>query len=116
MPTYQYVCTTCQQPLEAVQSFTDDALTECPACETGKLRKVFNSVGVVFKGPGFYRTDSRTATGSESLKPAGDTSTAASTSDAPGKKSTEPTPSTPAKTAQTPSPAPAPSGKTSTSE
>ena len=58
MPTYQYRCTDCGEPLEVVQSFTDDALTVCPAC-SGSLRKVFSSVGVVFKGSGFYRTDSR---------------------------------------------------------
>ncbi|MET0740748.1 MAG: FmdB family zinc ribbon protein [Candidatus Nanopelagicales bacterium] len=58
MPTYQYACTECGEPLEAVQSFTDAALTVCPACG-GRLRKVFSSVGVVFKGSGFYRTDSR---------------------------------------------------------
>ena len=58
MPTYQYACTECGHGFEAVQSFTDDALTQCPQC-TGRLRKVFNSVGVVFKGSGFYRTDSR---------------------------------------------------------
>ena len=58
MPTYQYACTECGHGFEAVQSFTDDALTECPKC-TGRLRKVFNSVGIVFKGSGFYRTDSR---------------------------------------------------------
>jgi putative FmdB family regulatory protein len=58
VPTYQYVCTECGRDLEAVQSFTDAPLTECPACH-GKLRKVFSAVGVVFKGSGFYRTDSR---------------------------------------------------------
>jgi putative FmdB family regulatory protein len=58
VPTYQYRCTDCGEPLEVVQSFTDDALTVCPACN-GTLRKVFSSVGVVFKGSGFYRTDSR---------------------------------------------------------
>src|SRR3954466_11890309 len=58
VPTYQYRCTDCGEPLEVVQSFTDDPLTVCPACE-GTLRKVFSSVGVVFKGSGFYRTDSR---------------------------------------------------------
>ncbi|WFE96236.1 FmdB family zinc ribbon protein [Micromonospora sp. WMMD987] len=63
MPTYQYACTACGHQLEAVQSFSDAPLTECPACE-GRLRKVFNSVGVVFKGSGFYRTDSR-ASGTE---------------------------------------------------
>jgi putative FmdB family regulatory protein len=68
VPTYQYTCTECGQSLEAVQSFSDPALTECPACE-GKLRKVFNSVGIVFKGSGFYRTDSRAgAVGSETAK------------------------------------------------
>ena len=59
MPTYQYACTACGHQLEAVQSFADEPLTECPACE-GRLRKLFSSVGVVFKGSGFYRTDSRT--------------------------------------------------------
>ena len=63
MPTYQYRCTECGRNLEAVQKFTDDALTECPECQ-GHLRKVFSAVGVVFKGSGFYRTDSRSASSS----------------------------------------------------
>lgn len=58
MPTYQYTCSDCGEPLEVVQRMTDDALTVCPACG-GSLRKVFSPVGVVFKGSGFYRTDSR---------------------------------------------------------
>jgi putative FmdB family regulatory protein len=58
VPTYQYACTECGHELEAVQKFSDDPLTQCPACK-GKLRKVFSAVGVVFKGSGFYRTDSR---------------------------------------------------------
>ena len=58
MPTYAYACSSCQHRFEVHQSFTDDALTDCPEC-SGTLRKVFNSVGVVFKGSGFYRTDSR---------------------------------------------------------
>ena len=58
MPTYQYACTDCDHAFEQVQSFTEDSLTTCPACE-GRLRKIFNAVGVVFKGSGFYRTDSR---------------------------------------------------------
>jgi putative FmdB family regulatory protein len=58
LPTYQYACTECGHAFEQFQSFTDDALTVCPECE-GRLRKVFNAVGVVFKGSGFYRTDSR---------------------------------------------------------
>lgn len=60
MPTYQYACTGCGHRLEAVQAFTDAPLTVCPECE-GALRKVFSAVGVVFKGSGFYRTDSRAA-------------------------------------------------------
>ncbi len=64
MPTYQYACTECGHEFEAVQKFSDDALTECPSC-TGKLRKVFSAVGVVFKGSGFYRTDSRAGASSE---------------------------------------------------
>ena len=63
MPTYQYSCTACGEPLEVVQSFTDDALTECPACG-GKLRKLYNAVGIVFMGSGFYRTDSRSGSSS----------------------------------------------------
>lgn len=63
MPTYQYRCTECDHDLEAVQKFTDDALTECPECR-GRLRKIFNAVGVVFKGSGFYKTDSRSSGGS----------------------------------------------------
>ena len=58
MPTYQYTCTACGEPVEAVQKFTDAPLTACAACG-GRLRKVFSPVGIVFKGSGFYRTDSR---------------------------------------------------------
>jgi putative FmdB family regulatory protein len=58
MPTYQYACTECGERLEVVQKFTDDPLTVCPAC-AGRLRKLFYPVGVVFKGSGFYKTDSR---------------------------------------------------------
>ena len=63
MPTYQYRCTACDHRFEAVQSFSDASLTTCPAC-SGALRKVFSSVGIVFKGSGFYRTDSRSGSGS----------------------------------------------------
>ncbi len=58
MPTYQYACTECGHAFDQFQSFSEDALTECPECQ-GRLRKVFNAVGVVFKGSGFYRNDSR---------------------------------------------------------
>ncbi|QKW21234.1 FmdB family transcriptional regulator [Kitasatospora sp. NA04385] len=84
MPTYQYQCTECGNGLEAVQKFSDDALTTCPDCQ-GKLRKVFSAVGVVFKGSGFYRTDSRSSSSSSvsgsssSAAPSSSTSTASST-------------------------------------
>lgn len=91
MPTYEYVCTECGEPLEVVQSIHDPALTECPSCQ-GRLRKVFGNVGVVFKGGGFYRTDSRSGqkTGSpskESKAPA-DSKGSASTAPKPAKPST----------------------------
>ncbi|MGW1814030.1 FmdB family zinc ribbon protein [Streptomyces sp. NPDC002125] len=76
MPTYQYQCTECGEGLEAVQKFTDDALTVCPNCE-GRLKKVFSAVGIVFKGSGFYRNDSRGS--SSSSTPA--TSSSSKTSD-----------------------------------
>jgi putative FmdB family regulatory protein len=63
VPTYQYACTECGHAFDQFQSFTDDALTECPQCQ-GRLRKLFNAVGVVFKGSGFYRNDSRATAGS----------------------------------------------------
>ncbi|MFB9552723.1 FmdB family zinc ribbon protein [Streptomyces roseoviridis] len=77
MPTYQYQCTECGEGLEAVQKFTDDALTECPSCK-GRLKKVFSAVGIVFKGSGFYRNDSRGSSSSSS--PASSKSSSASSS------------------------------------
>ena len=65
MPTYQYTCTDCGEPVEAVQKFTDEPLSVCAVCG-GRLRKVFSPVGIVFKGSGFYRTDSRNGSGSRS--------------------------------------------------
>jgi putative FmdB family regulatory protein len=81
VPTYQYACTvqSCGHRFEAVQAFSDDPLTTCPQCE-GRLRKVFSAVGVVFKGSGFYRTDSRT----DSRKADGSSSNGASGSDSGG--------------------------------
>lgn len=76
MPTYQYACTSCGEQVEAVQRFSDDPLTVCPACG-GALRKMFSPVGIVFKGSGFYRTDSRKPAaktedaGAKSAKPDG---------------------------------------------
>lgn len=85
MPTYSYQCTQCGDKFDIVQSFSDDTLTTCEKCD-GKLRKLFNSVGIVFKGSGFYRTDSRNGSSSatesakseskstEAPKPSGSTS------------------------------------------
>jgi putative FmdB family regulatory protein len=67
MPTYQYACTECGEQLEVVQKFSDEPLTVCPACQ-GRLRKVFSAVGVVFKGSGFYKTDSRSPASAASNK------------------------------------------------
>ena len=57
MPTYQYACYACPHEFETIQSFSDDSLTKCPEC-TGEIRKIYSAVGVVFKGSGFYKTDS----------------------------------------------------------
>lgn len=86
MPKYQYRCADCQADLEVQQKFTDDALTVCPECD-GTLRKVYNAVGVVFKGSGFYKTDSRSnGKGSKqsdaAAKPAKETTKAPSTTSA----------------------------------
>ncbi|MFC7326656.1 FmdB family zinc ribbon protein [Marinactinospora rubrisoli] len=66
MPTYQYACTECDAQMEVVQSFSDDALTVCPECQ-GRLRKVYSAVGIVFKGSGFYRTDSGSSSNSSAI-------------------------------------------------
>ncbi|TDT64301.1 FmdB family zinc ribbon protein [Frigoribacterium sp. PhB116] len=77
MPTYSYRCTECGNAFDVVQSFTDDSLTVCPVCQ-GVLRKVFSPVGVTFNGSGFYRTDSRSGSGSSSTS---SSSTSSSSSD-----------------------------------
>ncbi|MVA76605.1 FmdB family transcriptional regulator [Auraticoccus sp. F435] len=74
MPTYQYRCTQCDHELEVVQKFSDSALTVCPSCQ-GSLRKIYNAVGVVFKGSGFYKTDSRAAGSSSDSSSNGSTKT-----------------------------------------
>lgn len=97
MPTYAYACTACDHRFEIFQSFSEDSLTQCPQCE-GRLRKLFNAVGVVFKGNGFYRTDSRKASSSVpastsfgsssgSSAPAGDSSTSKSAASKPASAS-----------------------------
>ncbi|MBS1906997.1 MAG: FmdB family transcriptional regulator [Actinobacteria bacterium] len=79
MPTYSYACTACGHRFDAVQSFSDSALTECPECQ-GRLRKEYGSIGVTFNGSGFYRTDSRSGSGVSSS--AGASSKAESTASA----------------------------------
>jgi putative FmdB family regulatory protein len=71
MPTYEYRCRDCGQNLEVVQAFSDEPLTECPHCQ-GALRKVFNPVGISFKGSGFYKNDSRSTSSSPSSSPSSD--------------------------------------------
>ena len=90
MPTYVYACTDCNHGFEAQQAFTDDALTTCPEC-SGKLRKVFNSVGIVFKGSGFYRNDSRgsnTSTSAPGSPASSDSGSSTSTTSSETKTST----------------------------
>ena len=88
MPTYQYRCTACDHAFEEFQSFTDDALTVCPVCG-GRLRKLFNAVGVVFKGSGFYRNDSRTTSKeSSSTTSSGSSSESSSSSGSSGSSGT----------------------------
>jgi putative FmdB family regulatory protein len=111
LPTYQYRCTECGHAFEQFQSFTDEALTVCPQCE-GRLRKVYNAVGVVFKGSGFYRNDSRGATSSTETPAAakpGDSSTSSSTPDS------SPSPAKSADSSSTPTPASTGSGSGSSS-
>ncbi|WP_079137958.1 FmdB family zinc ribbon protein [Streptomyces sp. PTY087I2] len=83
MPTYQYQCTECGEGLEAVQKFTDDALTVCPSCD-GRLKKVFSAVGIVFKGSGFYRNDSRGSSSSSTPASSSKSSDSGSSSSSTG--------------------------------
>ena len=101
MPTYEYACRSCGEHLEAVQAFTDDALTTCPNCG-GELRKVFRSVGIVFKGSGFYKTDNRSGSSAVSTPATVEPSTKSESSD---KSSSEATPA-PAAAPSTPAAAP----------
>jgi putative FmdB family regulatory protein len=95
VPTYSYACTECGNRFDAVQAFSDDALTACPKC-SGRLRKLFGNVGVVFKGSGFYRTDNRetakssnngSASGSESKSPSSSSDKSGSDSSSNGSSS-----------------------------
>ncbi|MGW4160493.1 FmdB family zinc ribbon protein [Streptomyces sp. NPDC004788] len=102
MPTYQYQCTECGEGLEAVQKFTDDALTECPNCK-GRLKKVFSAVGIVFKGSGFYRNDSRGSSSSSSpASSKSSTTSSATSSSATSTSSSSSSDSKPAASSNTP--------------
>lgn len=107
MPTYEYACTDCGHDLEAVQSFSDDPLTICPECG-GALRKVFGNVGVVFKGSGFYRTDSRGKSDSSSSDKKDSTTKESTSASDSGSKSAK-TESTSSSTSPSPS-SPSPTG------
>jgi len=94
VPTYSYACTECDHRFDAVQAFSDDALTDCPKC-TGRLRKLFGNVGVVFKGSGFYRTDSResgksSSNGSSSSESSSESGSSASSSSSDSSSSSVP--------------------------
>lgn len=91
MPTYEYACKQCSEHLEVVQSFSDDALTECPNCG-GQLRKVFGSVGVTFKGSGFYKNDSRSSKTSTTTATKSSESSSESSSDGSSSTSESTTP------------------------
>jgi putative FmdB family regulatory protein len=111
VPTYQYACTECGHAFEQFQSFSDEALTECPECG-GRLRKVFNAVGVVFKGSGFYRTDSRdkqkagaTASSGSSSESSGSGSSGARETSSANGSDTSSTSSTSSSTSSTKAPA-----------
>ncbi|MFC0675443.1 FmdB family zinc ribbon protein [Brachybacterium hainanense] len=94
MPTYVYACKSCGHQFEKYQSFSEDSLVTCPECSTDALRKVFNSVGIVFKGSGFYSTDS--SAGSSTASAASEAGASSSTPDAGGKISAPAAPASPA--------------------
>ena len=100
MPTYQYACTQCDHDFDAIQAFTDNSLTECPECQ-GRLRKVFGAVGIVFKGSGFYRTDSRDTKSTSDPAPKTDAGTSGSNTDSSTKSGDSTSSTTPAKGSDT---------------
>ncbi|WP_267616715.1 FmdB family zinc ribbon protein [Gordonia bronchialis] len=114
MPTYSYACTECDNKFDIVQSFSDDSLTECPQC-TGRLRKLFNTVGIVFKGSGFYRTDSRpgssssdTSSSDSSSSSSSDSSSSSSSDSSSSAKSSDSSSKSESSTSSTPAKAAAP--------
>ncbi len=99
MPTYEYACSNCESNHEIVQSMSDPTLTTCPSCGQETLRKQFGNVGVVFKGSGFYRNDSR----DKKSNTGGSNSSSTSSSTSTSTSSSAPAPSTPAPSTSTPS-------------
>ncbi|MFG3410328.1 FmdB family zinc ribbon protein [Streptomyces sp. NPDC048142] len=114
MPTYQYQCTECGEGLEAVQKFTDDALTVCPSCD-GRLKKVFSAVGIVFKGSGFYRNDSRGSSSSSTPAPAASKSSDSASSSSSGSDTKASASSSSSSSASSSSPASASASSSGTS-
>jgi putative FmdB family regulatory protein len=112
VPTYQYACTECGHAFEQFQNFSDDALTTCPQCE-GRLRKLFNAVGVVFKGSGFYRTDSR-AGASASVPASGASEGSGASASGESSKDSKPAPAAASTAAAKPSGASSSGAKSST--
>jgi putative FmdB family regulatory protein len=104
VPTYSYACTECDNRFDAVQAFADSALTECPQC-SGRLRKLFGKVGVVFKGSGFYRTDSRSGSNGSSTGEKKATADASSSSSSSNDSSSTLKSNADAKSSSTPAPA-----------
>ena len=114
MPTYEYRCKACGHELEIVQRFSDDALTRCESCGADQLRKVFGSVGISFKGSGFYKNDSRGKSSSTTPSTAGEKTTSSSDSAGSGSPDSSSSTSSDSKSSTTPAKTPSPSSSSST--
>ena len=113
MPTYEYRCKACGHELEIVQRFTDDALTRCEACGADQLRKVFGSVGISFKGSGFYKNDSRGKSSSTAASTASDKASTSSDTAGSGSSDSSSSPSSDSGSSTTPAKTPSPSSSSS---
>jgi putative FmdB family regulatory protein len=114
VPTYEYRCKACGHELEIVQRFSDDALTRCESCGADQLRKVFGSVGISFKGSGFYKNDSRGKSSSTTPSTAGEKTTSSSDSAGSGSPDSSSSTSSDSKSSTTPAKTPSPSSSSST--
>jgi putative FmdB family regulatory protein len=114
VPTYEYRCKACGHELEIVQRFSDDALTRCESCGADQLRKVFGSVGISFKGSGFYKNDSRGKSSSTTPSTAGEKTTSSSDSTGSGSPDSSSSTSSDSKSSTTPAKTPSPSSSSST--